>query len=161
MESRRIFISKSEEDTLDFAEKMGKLIDTSIIILLSGELGAGKTLFARGLCSGLGIAEDVSSPTYTLINEYEGGDLPVLHMDLYRIDTEEELYNLGFEEYIDRNGLIIIEWPDLAYDMLPHDFIYVKILKKADKQRKIILQAEGETGMKLLERLDQDVSIGS
>ncbi|MFW6034998.1 MAG: tRNA (adenosine(37)-N6)-threonylcarbamoyltransferase complex ATPase subunit type 1 TsaE [Halothermotrichaceae bacterium] len=161
MESRRIFISKSEEDTLDFAEKMGKLIDTSIIILLSGELGAGKTLFARGLCSGLGIAEDVSSPTYTLINEYEGGDLPVFHMDLYRIDTEEELYNLGFEEYIDRNGLIIIEWPDLAYDMLPHDFIYVKILKKADKQRKIILQAEGETGMKLLERLDQDVSIGS
>lgn len=122
-------ISDSVGETLKIGKITGELVEPGQIILLAGDLGAGKTVFTRGLAEGLGVDEDVTSPTYNLINEYDG-DLPLFHMDLYRLEEEEDIYDIGFEEYLDREGVVVIEWPDIVYDVIPQDFIYVKIEKK-------------------------------
>lgn len=155
-----VIISESEEDTDLFGQKIGEIVEPGQVILLAGELGAGKTLMTQGICKGLGVDEDVTSPTYRLINEYEG-DLPVYHMDLYRLDDVEDLYELGFEEYVERDGVIIVEWPDLAYDLLPPDFVYIKIYITGDNQREINLEAEGEKGTRLKERLEKYAGNGN
>ena len=121
MDDNLTFISSSEEETYSLGETIGELVEAGQIILLSGDLGAGKTVLAQGICAGLGVLEDVTSPTFNLINEYEG-DLTVYHMDLYRLEKEEELYDLAIEEYLESDGVVIIEWPDLVYDLLPPDF---------------------------------------
>lgn len=147
------YISNSELETTEFGEIIGKLAEPGQLILLSGDLGAGKTTLAQGIARGLTVDDDITSPTYNLINEYEG-DLPLYHMDLYRLEEDEELYDLGFEDYLDRGGVIVIEWPDLVYDLIPPDFLYIKISKKDDNCREFSIEAEGIMGLKLLERLE-------
>ena len=145
--------SSHEDETLNFGQKLGELVEPGQLILLSGDLGAGKTILTQGICKGLGVEEDVTSPTYNLINEYEG-DLTVYHMDLYRLENEEDLYDLGFEDYLESGGIIIIEWPDLVYDLIPAEFIYIKIEVAAKEERIMQIEAEGDKGMKLIERLE-------
>ncbi|ACL68957.1 tRNA (adenosine(37)-N6)-threonylcarbamoyltransferase complex ATPase subunit type 1 TsaE [Halothermothrix orenii] len=148
-------ISDSVGETLKIGKITGELVEPGQIILLAGDLGAGKTVFTRGLAEGLGVDEDVTSPTYNLINEYDG-DLPLFHMDLYRLEEEEDIYDIGFEEYLDREGVVVIEWPDIVYDVIPQDFIYVKIEKSNhDTRRKLTFEAEGEKSKRLLEGLAQ------
>ena len=101
-------ISNSAESTYELGSEIGKWIERGQVILLSGDLGTGKTILTQGICAGVGVEEDVTSPTFTLINEYEG-EFPVYHMDLYRLKHEEELHDLGFEDYLDDEGIIIIE----------------------------------------------------
>ncbi|HHU92674.1 MAG TPA: tRNA (adenosine(37)-N6)-threonylcarbamoyltransferase complex ATPase subunit type 1 TsaE [Halanaerobiaceae bacterium] len=156
MDDNLTFISSSEEETYSLGETIGELVEAGQIILLSGDLGAGKTVLAQGICAGLGVLEDVTSPTFNLINEYEG-DLTVYHMDLYRLEKEEELYDLAIEEYLESDGVVIIEWPDLVYDLLPPDFIYIKINTLAEEEREISLEGEGENSLTLLERLEEYV----
>jgi len=151
--------SSCEENTFELGQKIGKLVEPGQLILLSGDLGAGKTLLTQGICDGLGVEEDVTSPTYNLINEYEG-DLVVYHMDLYRLEQEEDLYDLGFEDYIENGGIVIIEWPDLVYDLIPAEFIYIKIEVISQEERIIVVEAEGEKSMKLVERLEVNVDTG-
>ncbi len=148
--------SSCEENTFGLGHKIGILVEPGQLILLSGDLGAGKTLLTQGICDGLGIEEDVTSPTYNLINEYEG-DLTVYHMDLYRLEDEKDLYDLGFEDYIENGGIVIIEWPDLVYDLIPAEFIYIKIDVISNEERILRFEAEGEKGMKLIERLENNV----
>lgn len=152
------YISRCEEDTYQLGETIGELLKSGQIILLSGDLGAGKTILTQGIAAGLGVDDDITSPTYNLINEYEG-ELELFHMDLYRLEQEEDLYDLGFEEYLERDGIIVIEWPDLAYAMLPPDFLYIKINVKEDT-REIIIEAEGNSCLKLLERLEEYAGTG-
>lgn len=159
MDDNLTFISSSEEETYSLGETIGELVEAGQIILLSGDLGAGKTVLAQGICAGLGVLEDVTSPTFNLINEYEG-DLTVYHMDLYRLEKEEELYDLAIEEYLESDGVVIIEWPDLVYDLLPPDFIYIKINTLAEEEREISLEGEGENSLTLLERLEEYVDFG-
>lgn len=151
--------SNSEKETFAFGQKIGELVEPGELILLSGNLGVGKTIITQGICDGLNIEEDVTSPTYNLINEYEG-DLTVYHMDLYRLENEEELYDLAFEEYLDSDGIVIIEWPDIAYDLIPPEFIYIKINSISEKKREIIMEAEGDKAVRLFERLEKYVSNG-
>lgn len=150
--------SHSPENTLQLGEKIGLLVEPGQIILLAGELGSGKTLLVKGIAGGLGIEDDVTSPTYNLINEYEG-QLPLYHLDLYRLDDEIELYNIGLEEYIERDGIIVIEWPEIAYNLIPPDFLYIKIEVSGKSSRNLKLEAEGNSES-LLEGLAEYVSNG-
>lgn len=100
------------------------------IICLAGDLGAGKTVFAQGVALGLGVAEPVSSPTFTLVNEYRGR-LPFYHMDLYRLETPEALYDLGYEDYFDSDGVVLIEWAERAAGLLPRELLRVEIERAA------------------------------
>ncbi|MTI60507.1 MAG: tRNA (adenosine(37)-N6)-threonylcarbamoyltransferase complex ATPase subunit type 1 TsaE [Firmicutes bacterium] len=152
------FRSKTAKETFFLGEITGHLIEKEQVILLSGDLGVGKTVFVQGIASGMEIIDDVSSPTYTLVNEYSG-ELPLYHMDFYRLEDEIDLLDLGFEDYLDRKGIIIIEWPELAYGFLSPDYIYVKIDRLADGAREITLEAEGVRSKKLIEGIKKNVSI--
>ncbi|MEJ6950781.1 tRNA (adenosine(37)-N6)-threonylcarbamoyltransferase complex ATPase subunit type 1 TsaE [Natronospora cellulosivora (SeqCode)] len=148
--------SKSEEETLRLGETIGELLEPDQVVLLSGQLGAGKTVLTQGICNGLGVDEDVTSPTYNLINEYEG-DLTVYHIDLYRLEHEEDLYDLGLEECFDSAAVVIIEWPDLAYDLIPPEFVYIKFEVADNDNREISIEGEGAKTEKLIERLEKYV----
>ncbi len=111
------FISKSYEETTHFAEEFAKKLQGNEVILLEGDLGAGKTCFVNGLLSGLGFTAGGCSPTFTLVNEYPTTP-PINHFDLYRISSEDELYEMGFTEYLESGRVNIIEWPQIAYSIL-------------------------------------------
>src|SRR5262249_51576236 len=107
-----MFISHSPADTQALGEGWGRTVQAGAVIGLSGELGAGKTEFVKGLARGLGIAQRVHSPTFALINIYEGGRLPLYHLDLFRLETPEQISAAGLEEYLSSGGVTVIEWPE-------------------------------------------------
>ncbi len=123
----------SEEETFLLAEKMGQEAESGQIYALTGDLGAGKTLFAQGFARGLGIMDHVSSPTFTILQIYEGGRLPLYHFDVYRIEDPDELFETGYEDYFYGNGVCLVEWADLIRDVLPEDTITIRI--ERDPQR--------------------------
>lgn len=131
------FISKSEAETERFAEELAKKYQDSPTFLLFGNLGAGKTAFTRGLARGYGSAVRVSSPTFTLVHEYSG-DKKVYHFDLYRIESEEELFDIGFEEYFSENTVRVIEWPDAFLELMPEDSIEIHITYGEDDTTRVI-----------------------
>ena len=120
------FVSKSEAETERFAESIAKKYQGSPTFLLFGNLGAGKTAFTRGLARGYGSDKRVSSPTFTLVHEYSG-DKTVYHFDLYRLESEEELYDIGFEEYFKEDTVRVIEWPDAFIDFMPENSVEIHI----------------------------------
>jgi len=113
---KKMIILRSETDTIKLAEEIAPTLKKGDIIALFGELGTGKTFFTKHLCSFLGVRENVSSPSYVLMNEY-AGKFPIYHLDLYRLEAEEEVLELGIHEFLDQ-GLTIIEWPELAKNIL-------------------------------------------
>lgn len=140
------YIVNSLKETEELSKKISKSIKCGDCILLYGEIGAGKTTFTKFLLENLGVKSIVSSPTFTLLNEYTG-KFPVYHFDMYRISSSEELYELGFEDYIDsknskfvETGLTLIEWPDNVKDILPKDRIEIEIKKLGDSARKFIIK---------------------
>jgi len=148
-------ITKSPAETTNFGRKLAGLIEIPALILLKGELGTGKTLITKAVVYALGYQRDVTSPTFNLVQEYSA-DVEIIHMDLYRLDRSEELLEIGFEDYINREALIFIEWPELALPLLPADFIFINIEKISAEQRKIIIRGEGEQSRLLIERLNQE-----
>ncbi len=110
------FISHSPAETESLGEKFGRAARRGLVIALSGDLGAGKTQFVRGVARGLGIAGRVHSPTFTLVNEYGGGRLKLFHLDLYRLETPEHILSAGIEEYLKPEGVSVIEWAERIYD---------------------------------------------
>ncbi|NLM49687.1 MAG: tRNA (adenosine(37)-N6)-threonylcarbamoyltransferase complex ATPase subunit type 1 TsaE [Clostridiaceae bacterium] len=131
------FVSNSIEDTENFAKELAKKITPPETILLFGELGAGKTAFTRGFLDGLNYAGRVSSPTFAIMNQYNVKDFTVNHFDLYRIESGEELYEIGFDDFLDGNYINIIEWPDNFLDFMPKDPIVVKLEKTGENTRQI------------------------
>ncbi len=113
-----IYHSHSPEETEAWGETCGKALEKGAVIAFSGDLGAGKTAFTRGIARGLGITSPITSPTFTLVNEYEEGRLPLFHFDLYRLEGEDDLYELGFEEYFYRDGVCVLEWSSRAEEFL-------------------------------------------
>ena len=103
-------ISRCEKDTFALAADVAKTLRAGDVILLHGELGAGKTTFTKGLAKALGIEETVTSPTFNYVKEYQGGRLPLFHFDMYRLGSSDELYELGLEEYFYRGGVVVVEW---------------------------------------------------
>lgn len=136
------FITRSGEETFELGRKIGQLLMSGDIVLLRGDLGAGKSVFARGLARGVGIDCAMPSPTFTLMQPYEGR-IPFYHFDLYRLDDPEEFYEAGLDEYAFGNGAAVIEWPDCA-DLMPDDCFEVEILRgDADDERLILWTALG------------------
>lgn len=125
--------SFSEKDTFETAYRMGQQASSGDIFLLEGELGVGKTVFAKGFAQGLGIEEPITSPTFTIIQEYSQGRIPLYHFDVYRIADVEEMYELGYEGYFFGEGVCLIEWASLIEDILPREC--KKILIEKDLQR--------------------------
>lgn len=117
----------SPEDTLAAGRRMAAVLEPGTVVCLSGELGAGKTVFAQGLARGLGIEDPVCSPTFTLIQEYREGRIPLYHFDVYRIDGPWDMDELGYEEYFYGDGVCLVEWGNLIEELLPEGTVFVTI----------------------------------
>lgn len=128
-----IYLSKSIEDTYALAEEVASSLTGGEVILLSGELGAGKTTFTKGLARALGVTETVTSPTFTLMHQYDGGRLPIYHFDMYRLESADEAAELGFEEFIFGGGVSVIEWNKLTD--LSGKIINITIKRLSDSER--------------------------
>lgn len=122
------FISHSEDNTLDFAKKIASFMKLGDIIILNGDLGSGKTKFAEGFLSFFGLRNEVSSPTFTIVNEYNAKDINIFHFDVYRLSSSDEFYAIGGEDYFS-SGICIIEWGNIIKDVLPNDFIEISFSK--------------------------------
>ena len=118
---------------------MGAILPAGTILAYRGDLGAGKTAFTRGLARGLGYAEPVTSPTYTIVNEYLGGRLPLFHFDMYRLRSSDDLWDIGWEDYLDRGGVCAVEWSENVEDAM-ENAIYVTIHKTGETDRKIVIE---------------------
>ncbi len=135
--------SYSEEETFALGQKLAENASPGDIFCLDGDLGAGKTVFARGFAAGLGIAEPITSPTFTIIKEYEDGRIPFYHFDVYRIGDPGEMEMLGYEEYFYGKGVCLIEWSSLIEELLPQDAVRIGIFRddaKGPDYRRIELE---------------------
>lgn len=137
------FISHSPEQTQRLGARLGELLSPGDVILLEGGLGAGKTVFAQGVAMGLGIEEPVTSPTFTLIHEYQGR-VPLYHVDLYRIGGAVEAADLGLEDYLYGDGITLIEWPERAAGILPRAYIVVALRPVSETKRGIRMTGASE-----------------
>ena len=125
--------SFSREDTFALGRKLGETAKQGEIYALSGDLGTGKTVFAKGFAAGLGIDSDVTSPTFTILQVYEEGRLPLYHFDAYRIGDEEEMYEIGYEEYFFGDGVTLVEWPEMIEGLIPEDAVLLMIEKDPER----------------------------
>lgn len=123
------FRSYNANDTAEIAAKIAELCSPGDVLCLRGEMGAGKTVFTTGLCRALGVVDYVTSPTFTVVNEYDGENLRVYHFDMYRIEDEDELSEIGFEEYLNAGGICVIEWPQNTEGALPRRRTEIEIEK--------------------------------
>lgn len=131
------------KDTYELGEKIGQMAKPGMVISLTGDLGVGKTVFTQGLAKGLGIEDPVNSPTFTIVQVYEEGRLPLYHFDVYRIGDIEEMDEIGYEDYFYGEGVCLIEWADLIREILPEQMCRVTIEKNLEKgfdYRKITLE---------------------
>jgi len=126
------FHSTSDSETIKIAAEFAKTLPIGTAVCIFGEMGVGKTVFTNGLCRALGVKEYVTSPTFTVVNEYDGAGFPIYHFDMYRIEDEDELLEIGFDEYLNSGGICIIEWPEKVKGALPDKRIDVKILRGVD-----------------------------
>ena len=133
-----IFYSNSPQQTEEVGEKLAKALKPGAVIAYKGDLGAGKTAFTRGLARGLGADEQVTSPTYTIVNEYLSGRMPLFHFDMYRLSCSDDLFDIGWEDYLERNGVCAVEWSENVADAL-EDPIVVEISKTGDESRTITI----------------------
>ncbi|PQQ68294.1 tRNA (adenosine(37)-N6)-threonylcarbamoyltransferase complex ATPase subunit type 1 TsaE [Acetivibrio saccincola] len=125
------FKTFSQEETIEIGKALGRLLNTGDIVCINGDLGTGKTVFTNGIAKSLGIKEHITSPTFTIVNEYSGR-VPFYHFDVYRIADSEEMFEIGFEEYLYGEGIVVIEWADIIKDILPEEVIQVTIKKNLD-----------------------------
>jgi tRNA threonylcarbamoyladenosine biosynthesis protein TsaE len=154
------FITDCVEETSRIGEQLGKQLKMGNIICLSGDLGAGKTAFTKGVAKGLGIEDYVTSPTYTIINEYEGR-LPLYHFDVYRLNDVEEMYELGYEEYFFGDGVVVLEWADIVKEIIPKERLWITILNtKGDNTREIIMEPTGEAYDNMLKGMEHNENPG-
>ena len=133
------FITTSPRETEAVAEALGKILKPGTVVAYEGDLGAGKTAFTRGLARGLGATDMVTSPTYTIVNEYLSGRLPLFHFDMYRLESSDDLWDIGWEDYLDRGGVCAVEWSENVADALGNP-VRVRIEKMGEDTRRIIIE---------------------
>jgi len=155
MEPQLVLSSKSPEQTLYWGKRLGELLERGDVVSLTGDLGAGKTTLTQGISDGLGVGEDcyVTSPTFTIINEYMGR-VPVYHLDFYRIDLLSEVENLGLEEYFQGNGVALIEWAEKIKTFLPENYLMVFLEYVDDSVRKISMKGIGKRYRDVLKEIE-------
>lgn len=139
--SKYKFISNSEKDTKNFAKKLASKLNIGDVIVLTGELGAGKTKFTEGFLSYFGLENEISSPTFTIVNEYKNDKTTIYHFDVYRLEDVDEFYAIGGDEYFE-NGICIIEWGEIIKDALPESYIKITFDKDEQNDDKRILNIE-------------------
>lgn len=129
-------ISHSPQQTLELGRQLAASLRRGDVLALAGDLGAGKTQFTKGVAEGLGVESDVTSPTFTLVHEYHGGKLPLFHIDLYRLEDEEEVLGIGIDDYLESDGVTLIEWADKFEALMPSDVRWVRfnILEGDDRE---------------------------
>ena len=153
-------ITQSPEGTVKLAEKVAQRVREGTIVCLEGNLGAGKTLFVQSMAKTLGVQSEVTSPTFNLMNIYEGF-CPIVHFDLYRIQNEEELEDIGFYEYTDfPEGIVLIEWGEKFPESLPDDYVRIEIerIKETRNMRRITFSCVGEEHIDFIKELEEFVS---
>ena len=133
------FITNSPTETENLGAALGAILPPGTILAYEGDLGAGKTAFTRGLAKGLGCTDMVTSPTYTIVNEYLSGRLPLFHFDMYRLASAEDLWDIGWEDYLDRKGICAVEWSENVREAL-ENCICVRIEKISDESRRITIE---------------------
>ena len=135
------WITNCEQETEQLGERVGRVLKAGTVIAYTGDLGAGKTAFTRGLARGLEIPERVTSPTFNIVNEYEGGRLPLFHFDMYRLGSSDELFDIGWEDYLARGGVCAVEWSENVEDALEEDPVRIDIRRgENDSQRCISIE---------------------
>jgi tRNA threonylcarbamoyladenosine biosynthesis protein TsaE len=142
--------------TFAFGRTLGKLLAAGDILCLAGDLGAGKTLLVQGIAAGLGAAEDVTSPTFTILQIYDSGRLPLYHFDLYRLDRPAELDGIGFDDYAGGDGVAVVEWADKFAGAMPEEHLRIELTAGAgEADRVITLTPAGERYRRLCEELKE------
>ena len=136
------FTSRSVEDTLTLAQNIGSEKFPNMVICLIGELGSGKTVFTKGFAAALGIEDTITSPTFNIIKEYLSGELPLYHMDVYRLEETDE--SIGFKDYFNKGGVTIIEWADIIKDQLPKEKLVIKFKVIDEDTRVLVFMPFGE-----------------
>lgn len=134
--------TRSEQETIEIAQNIEAEKFPNMLICLEGDLGSGKTIFAKGFANALGIEENITSPTFTIIKEYKSGEMPLYHMDVYRLDGKVD--DLGLEEYFTKGGVVIIEWSDMIKDHLPKERLDIKIKILDEDSRLLIFVPHGQ-----------------
>ena len=148
------FISKCEEDTIDFASKIATKLNKKDIIVLTGELGSGKTKFVQGILKYFGLENQISSPTFTIVNEYYSDKINIYHFDVYRLADIDEFYAIGGEEYFGK-GICLIEWGEMIEKILPPDYIKVIFKKNEENEeyRELEIEAFGEKDLNIFKKI--------
>lgn len=150
-------VSTAPEQSFSFGRQLGQLLQEGSVLCLIGDLGAGKTLLVQGIAQGLGLNEEITSPTFTVMNVYEG-IIPVYHFDLYRLESPEQLVDIGFDEYTNAGGIAIIEWPDKFPGFMPDSYLRIELIKTGDNDRLIKVSPQGAHHHLLYEELKQACS---
>ena len=133
------FLTNSPAETEAIGAALAKILPAGTVLAYRGDLGAGKTAFTRGLARGLGYSEPVTSPTYTIVNEYLGGRLPLFHFDMYRLASSDDLWDIGWEDYLERGGICAVEWSENVDDAM-ENAVYVTIEKTGEESRRITIE---------------------
>ena len=133
------FITNSPQETEKLGAALGSVLKPGTILAYRGDLGAGKTAFTRGLARGLGYMDPVTSPTYTIVNEYLGGRLPLFHFDMYRLASSDDLWDIGWEDYLERGGVAAVEWSENVDDAM-ENAVYITIHKTGEQTRRIEIE---------------------
>jgi tRNA threonylcarbamoyladenosine biosynthesis protein TsaE len=133
------------DELIDWGQRLGRSLQPPTVVTIHGELGAGKTTLTQAICRGYGVTSDVTSPTFTLVHEYEGGRSRVYHLDLYRIRSASELESLGWDDMLRDHALIIVEWPERASSLMPRDHIPIELAHLPDRPDHRLLYAGGHS----------------
>ena len=133
------FLTNSPKETENIGQALGAVLQPGTVLAYEGDLGAGKTAFTRGLAQGLGATEPVTSPTYTIVNEYLSGRIPLFHFDMYRLSCADDLWDIGWEDYLDRGGVCAVEWSENVAEAM-EGAIRVRIEKTGEETRKITIE---------------------
>ncbi len=137
------YVSHSEAETEALGRRLAAVLAPGAVVAYRGDLGMGKTAFTRGLARGLGYEGRVTSPTFTIVNEYEGGGLPLFHFDMYRLEDAGDLFDIGWEDYLDRGGVCAVEWSERVEEALPEDTVTVSFARCPENENRRIITVEG------------------
>lgn len=137
------YLSRSEAETEDLGRRLAAVLPPGAVVAYRGDLGMGKTAFTRGLARGLGYEGRVTSPTFTIVNEYEGSGPPLFHFDMYRLEGAEDLFDIGWEDYLDRGGVCAVEWSERVEEALPEDAVTVSFARRPEDENWRTITMEG------------------
>lgn len=137
------FVTHSREETAALGGRLADALKTGRVVAFTGDLGAGKTAFVSGMARALGVEERVTSPTFTIVNEYEGGRLPLFHFDMYRLGGADELFHIGWEDYLSRGGVCAVEWSERVEEALPPETVWVALRCCPDNENWRTVTVEG------------------